>query len=77
VWIFCNVTKDLIGYFTVFGSFNITFSAMCGYAIILTHLHEMERRPETQPARIPERGLFTLPELGKQPPAGPLDQPGC
>jgi hypothetical protein len=77
VWIFCNVTKDMIGYFTVFGAFNLTFSALCGYAIILAHLYEMERQPEKQAARTPERGLFSLPELGRPLPVGPLNGSSC
>ena len=48
VWIFCYLAQDIVGYFTVFGSFTATFPTFCAYAIILTHLRKIERDSVTQ-----------------------------
>jgi hypothetical protein len=44
VWLFCNLTGGLIGYFATFGSFNQAFISMCGNVIILVHLERMQRQ---------------------------------
>ena len=38
VWILCNIVTMMIAFFTVFGDFGQTFSALCIYAIVLSQL---------------------------------------
>jgi hypothetical protein len=51
VWIQMNVTTAMISYFTVFGSFNQTFTDALAYAVLLSHLEDLEKTSE--PALIP------------------------
>ncbi|HUB66408.1 MAG TPA: hypothetical protein VL981_02850 [Candidatus Methylacidiphilales bacterium] len=75
VWIFCNVTHDMIGFFTVFGSFSQTFTALCAYAIILAKIREIEQKPEMQIDRSSEHELYGLPSLRKATSPQPVGEP--
>jgi hypothetical protein len=43
VWLFCGITREFMGYFTVFGDVRDSFPVICAYAIILTQLDRVER----------------------------------
>ena len=64
IYIFCCVTTDFVGYFTVFGGFQTSFTLWCAYGIVLAHLRQIERTPDMLAARRPEHELFGLPVLG-------------
>jgi hypothetical protein len=51
VWIQMNVTTAVVSYFTVFGSFNQAFTDLLAYAVVLSHLEDLEKSSE--PALIP------------------------
>ena len=54
VWLLCNSVATLVLYFTVFGDFKETFMDMCVYAIILSHLLDIERNTDV-PVVLPDR----------------------
>ena len=44
VWVFCNLTSGLIGFFTTFGSYSQSFIGMCGFCILLFHIDRLEQQ---------------------------------
>ncbi|MCE0522308.1 MAG: O-antigen ligase family protein [Methylacidiphilales bacterium] len=50
VWIFCNLVSNMAAFFVVFGDFAQTFSSLCLYALVLTHLAVMQKAPEVSVA---------------------------
>lgn len=70
VWLLCNITREFVGYFTVFGDIRNSFPAACAYAIILIHLYRVERGMNLNPAAAP----LPQPEA-MQPPGKRMPQP--
>ncbi len=54
VWIMCNLVSMMIGFFAVFGDFAQTFTYLCVYAIVLSHLSDLEN-PADVPVPLPDR----------------------
>ena len=54
VWVMCNVVSLMISFFTVFGDFSQTFSYLCVYAILLSHLSDLEN-PGDVPVPLSDR----------------------
>jgi hypothetical protein len=54
VWLMCNILTMMVGFFTVFGDFGSTFMDLCCYAIVLSHLYDLENTREI-PVPLDER----------------------
>jgi hypothetical protein len=54
VWILCNLVTMMLSFFLVFGDFKDTFINLCIYAIVLSHLFDIENTTET-PIGPPDR----------------------
>jgi MFS family permease len=54
VWLFCGIASGMVGFFTVFGDFGQTFSNFCIYAIVLSHLLDIENTTDV-PLVLPDR----------------------
>ncbi|MCE0498769.1 MAG: DUF3367 domain-containing protein [Methylacidiphilales bacterium] len=75
IYLFCFLTRDMVGYFTVFGSFPGSFTVWCAFAIIITQLRSLERKPDMSAAvRLPDHELFGLPELGSHWQVKPINE---
>ncbi len=56
VWLFCQLVTLMVSYFTVFGSFNDTFQGLCIYAIVLSHLSDIENTTEVPLSLLEHKG---------------------
>ena len=54
VWILCNLVTNMVSYFTVFGDFPQSFMNLCVYAMVLSHLVDIENTTEV-PIVLPGR----------------------
>ena len=69
VWLFCNISQSLFGYFTVFGNFSSTLPGLCASAIVLVHLDKIERRESQERLAPPHRQAVGQPRAGRLFPA--------
>jgi hypothetical protein len=49
VWLMCNLATMMFSFFTVFGDFATTFSNLCIYGLVISHLYDIETATETPP----------------------------
>jgi hypothetical protein len=63
VWLMCNITVSMIAFFTVFGDFGQTFQTLCVYAVVLSHLYDIERTTDVPTSFTGPEGRVEFPGL--------------
>jgi len=64
VWILCNLVTMMLGFFMVFGDFKDIIIDLCIYAIVLSHLFDIENTTETPIVPPDRKGQAEFSRLG-------------
>jgi hypothetical protein len=65
VWLLCNIVTMMVAFFTVFGDFKQTFMDLCIYAMVLSHLRDLEQTTEVPVVLRQNKGHADLSPVGE------------